>query len=443
MAFRFGALLGNESAVFPQVASSSRHLVDGNNGNAPWLMNSVASWSMLAQLNQAETQTFLNNCVTYGINCIRCNLVEAHFSNATQGTGTNAFGNTPWTGTKFASSLRTAYWNHVEWALDQCATRGIAMIAFPAYPGINGGAEGWWGEGMKSAGAANLQTYGSNVGSVLKNHPNVITAIGGDYWVGDDTSPSGATNLAIQNAMVTGLRSTDRSGRVYMGHWGPGSDSIDHAETWLSLNHEYDQFTSITARTKTAYNNSPTRPTFYGEGNYKRRQAVNPSDKDLRAQYWPALCWGSCGLENGDEAVWDFDSPNGFSSEDWADHLADAYWTHQKQVRDVMGSRAWHLTTPDYSHAVVTSGYGTEDDTDFCPVRSSSSLLLAYCPQGATLTIVQSGFSANIDIKKIDPTNGAVTVVASNVSPSGSAARAFTGTNAGGDSDWIAVVELH
>ena len=196
-----------------EISADGHYFVDTANNNAPFLMNGIALWSGIAQLNRSRWDELLDVLVAKGINSVRCSLVEAYFSDQTAGTGIDWNGQAPWTGTPFQSSLNTTYWNEVEWKLDRLAEEGMIMLAFPAYCGIGGGAEGWWLQGMKPAGAANMQAYGASVGEVLNAHSNAIIVVGGDYWVGLDSDPSEAANLATQDAMVTGLKSTDRAGR--------------------------------------------------------------------------------------------------------------------------------------------------------------------------------------------------------------------------------------
>lgn len=433
------------------VSSNGRFLVDAANDDAPFLMNGVAAWSLFAQLDPTEVTTFLDHCEDHNVNFLWISAVEAWFSSQTSYSGRNYNNASPWTGTKWQSSFNSAYWDYVESILEECASRGIVVQVFPCYYGNGGGGEGWWSESAKAAGSTNMQNYGANLGSVLNSHPNVVVAIGGDYWVGFDNSPSSSANLAIQTAIVTGLKSTDRSSRIYTAHWSGGTNSIDTigsdpGQTWTDFNCQYDIFTSMvtTAQCKAAYQNSPTRPTYFGEGYYWGNDGLGAvREYQLRIQYYRSFCWGAFGHTMGDEGVWPFDAPTGYRPDlNWVTQLGRPYWDHLAIFHSVVGSRAWNSTVPDYSHTVVTSGQGTDDTAAFCPVRSSSSLLIGYCPQGATLTINQGSFSGNINIRKIDPTNGAVTNIATNVSNSGSVARAFTGSNAAGESDWIALVEL-
>ena len=426
------------------VHSSGRYLVNGS--GQPVLLNSVAAWSLLAQLDQAGTLQFLDNCRAFGVNAIRVNLVEAYFSNAAQFSGINAFGQAPWTGGAFTSSLNQPYWDHVKWVLERAAERGIYVFALPAYLGNNGGGEGWWTARMKPAGATNMQNYGAALGAQLNAHPNVIVAIGGDYWPGFDNSPSSSANVAIQNAMVTGIMSTDRAGRIYTAHWSGGTNSSDAPESWLKLNLQYDIYNgyATAGMSLAAWNASPARPTFFGEGIYVRNTGLHPSNADVRGQYWRALMYGASGQETGDEAIWAFDARTSYQpTERWRNHLADAYWTHLSRVPQVLGSRPWFRRVPDSSHTVVTAGYGSAGTTGFCPASATpeGDLLTAYCAGTATLTVNRAKFTSAINASWIDPTSGRVTPIVTNGANSGSSAWTTPATNDAGDRDWILVVE--
>lgn len=434
---------GNATAEMLEVSEDGHYLqVAGD--DTPFLINSIAAWSLLVQLDENETTTFLDNCVQYSINSIRVNLVESLFLDAPAFTSRNVFGDEPWVGEAFESDLNPAYWDHVEWVLDQAKQRGIYVMAFPAYLGNGGGGEGWWSTKMKPAGADNLRDYGAQVGEVLARHDNVITVIGGDYWVGFDAQPSTEANIAVEDAMVEGLKSTDAPGRLYTAHWSGGTNSRDTNDAWLDFSLQYDIYNmyETAGLSLEAYQKTPAKPTFFGEGFYMRNPftATRPTEQEVRSQYWRALMSGSCGQETGDEAVWPFNAPTGYvPTEDWHDHLDDPYWTHIAQVPAILGGLPWWRRVPDTGRDFVTGGTGSGANFVPCSATPEGDLLTCYCPASASLTVSLSAFAGNVDARWVDPTNGAVTDIASDEPNSGSATWATPGNNDAGDDDWILI----
>lgn len=422
------------------ISSNDRYFVDGDEN--PVFLNGFAAWSMPAQLNQAETEEFLDHCVAHGINLLWFSTPEAYFSDQTEHTGTDTFGNSPWTGAKWTSSFRTAHWDHVSWVLEQCEERGIYVLIFPCYLGNGGGAEGWWQDSAEAAGEAGMTTYGANFGTFLNPHPNVLIAIGGDYWYGSDDTPSAAAAQAIKEALVAGIKSTDRAGRLYTTHWSSGAASIAFGEeSWLDFNSQYDVFSSYvtTEQTRDGWDETPTRPTGIAEGFYWGNG--DTAELELRLQYSYAFAWGACWVTSSDEGVWNFDAPTSYRTDlEYQTQMDRAYWDHFLVFRNILSGRNWHLAEPDHGHTFITTGYGTENTAGFIACRAYNKLLFAYAGSGGTARIDKSKFDGNIDILRIDPTSGAVTALQTNVANSGTYDADLTPSNAADDDDWWLVV---
>lgn len=407
----------------------------------PFLYIGLALWSGIAQLSRAEWTELLDECHARGINAIRCSLVEAHFSDRDQFSGENFNGDSPWVGvtpTPFVDALNAAYWNQVEWILEQMAKRGIIMLAHPCYYGNGGGAgapsdEGWWSGGAQAAGASNMGAFGAALGRILARHPNLIVCVGGDWWLGFEGEP----NFEVEDALVAGIKSTDRPGRLYTAHFDPGASSIDRALNWsLDLNHVYSlDAGACLSHTQALSGWSSGTASFFGEGHYFANTSIVLTDKKMRAQSWRAIAYGCFGAEVGDEDAWPCKAATGYNgAKTWAQVMAALrrpHMSHHSQIARILGPRAWQLTAPDSSNAFITGGKGSGDS--FVPARASSDLIVAYCPNGATLT---GGLSGTHTVKQANPETGDVSIVAGGVSGSGT----YEFSRAG-DGDCVAIWE--
>ena len=111
----------------------------------------------------------------------------------------------------------------------------------------------------------------------------------------------------------------------------------------------------------------------------------------------------------------------------------------------LFGSRAWHNLVPDYAHQVVTAGYGNINGTSYVAAARTGDggTVIAYLPGAGTITVDMSQLSGPATARWYDPVVGTFTDIAG--SPFANAgSRNFTtpGSNAGGNADWVLVLEL-
>src|SRR5262249_25443642 len=181
--------------VFPiAIAPSRNSFVDAS--GRPFLLQGDAAWSGIAELSESDAIQYLNDRQQRGFNAVLVNLVEHRFTSHNPPQA-NAAGDRPFTNNSDMSTTNDAYFQHVDWFLDQARQRGILVLLAPAYMGFKGSTDGWISE-MQSTGTTKLQTYGQYLGARYRSVPNILWVEGGDY------TPSSCA-LPLVQALVVGL----------------------------------------------------------------------------------------------------------------------------------------------------------------------------------------------------------------------------------------------
>ncbi len=166
------------------------------------------------------------------------------------------------------STPNPAYWSFVARFVDQCASNGIAVLMFPAYVGFNGEeSEGWMGE-MTANGAAKMQAYGAYLGNLFATRGNVIWMAGGDY--GTDTNQFTSAQLAVESALLSGVRSVTGASTFWSAEWTSESNAVDQANfgSSMTLNGSYSWAGATINQGRRAYADTPTEPAFLLEEPY-------------------------------------------------------------------------------------------------------------------------------------------------------------------------------
>src|SRR5262249_16197441 len=142
----------------------------------------------------------------------------------------NAAGDRPFTNNSDMSTTNDAYFQHVDWFLDQARQRGILVLLAPAYMGFKGSTDGWISE-MQSTGTTKLQTSGQYLGARYRWVPNIVWVEGGDY------TPS-SSELPLVQAIVDGLKAGGDT-HLHTAHWG-GEPSFDGPQpAWIDVDTVY------------------------------------------------------------------------------------------------------------------------------------------------------------------------------------------------------------
>jgi hypothetical protein len=390
-------------------------LVDG--GGIPWFGVGDTAWSLTVQLSPAEITTYLEDRAGRGVNLVLVNLVEHFYGDNAPNNYTNV---APFTGTAFQSSLNSSYWSVVDHAVDECRRLGITLFACPAYLGFAGTDEGWNDE-VEAASNAQMTSYGQALNARYGAEPHVMWLIGHDR-VPNATEKAREEALSAQLAGLRGLGSVPTLGS---SAWGSTTITPDFETV-------YSYESTPVDNGLTAWGASPTRPWWWFEGKYENEQSVTAAQ--LRAQTWGGFVAGACAVIFGNNPIWRFNT-------DWESALDDAGSLHHEVFAGAVASVAgWHLMAADTSGTFLTSGAQT--GASRAGARFSTSGAVVYMPSARSVTLDLteiSGYS-NARVTRVDPTNGATSVLGT-YATSGSQVVGSQGSNAGGDSDWVLHVE--
>lgn len=418
-----GSAIQSRSVDRLAVHGSGRYLVDG--AGSPWLISGDVAWSLEAQLDRAEVNTYLDDRQARGINAI---LFEFFEHQNADNPPNNAYGVGPFTTANDLATPNEAYWRHVDYIIGQAAARGMVCFITPTYLGFGGGSEGWYSV-LVSNGATKVQNFGAWIGARYKSVHNIVWVAGGDYL-----PPS----LTLVQALVDGIKGAGDS-HLWTAHWAPESLSTESSATFIDLNAAYT-YLPTHQKVATGYAVTPAKPVFLFECSYEGSWPGQTTTDDLgiRRQHWAALLAGACGSLYGNHGVWSF--PSG-----WATALASSGISSYKVLCDLLRSIAWQSLVPDSSSALVTAGRGTiTTDTYVNAAKTANgNTAVAYLPAGGSITIAFGAMTPNVvRARWMDPGSGAfTTATGSPFVGGGSSSLTSPGTNSAGDADWVLVLD--
>ncbi len=412
---------GSGPAYPLKLSAGNHYLVD--QAGTPFFIQGEAAWSLIAQLDTADVETYLSDRWAKGFNTIIVNLIEHYYAD---NAPANYYGVYPFTnklsgGYWDFSSINPDYFTNSDAAISRAGYYGIQVILAPAYLGYGGGSEGWY-QDMTHNSLVNLTNWGNYVGNRYKSYTNIIWLNGCDYE---------APNKTVVDAVASGILQQDPS-HLMTAHCKRGDSAFDYyTESWDNFNSTYTASIAY-IKTLSDYQRSPVAPTFLVEAYYE--VPGNPSYPAIQTR-WEAYGAVLSGAMGGCFGV---DKIDVFSS-GWQANLQSpgslAYTNLIKLVR----TRPWYNCVPDSGHTVVTSGYGTSGQTDYITAmrESTGKTIIAYVPQDQmTFTVAMnqiSGSTANA--WWYNPQTGAATLIGS-YGTSGS--KTFTPPD---NYDWVLVLD--
>lgn len=411
-----GAVPSNDATYPLKVSADRTHLVDQN--NRPFFIQGDAAWSLIVQLDEGETETYLASREQLGVNLIMVNLLEHMFAS---NPPRNANGDGPFTTPNDFSTPNGDYFDHAEWVVDAAAAHGIVVLLCPAYLGYDGGDEGWY-QTMVSNGSAVLGDYGRYVGERFAEHDNIIWLNGGDY-----TPPQ--SGVALVNAVAEGIKEFDDR-HIHSVHWGPEtSGSQVNVSGWLDLNSTYT-YEPTYIKSLADYERNDDRPHFYIEGCYEQGLCGDIPASELRGQAYHAILTGAVGHIFGNNDIWQF-SPN------WANALNTSATRSMRWVRQLFEGLPWTELVPDADNAILVGGLGTYGERDYAVLAATpgKDVAVAYVPTPRAITIDADALSGSLRARVFDPANGSFEVVTGSSSSNGRLEF-----DPPGNGDWVLVL---
>ena len=434
---------GAPPPVYPlKTSASGRYLVDQN--NVPFLITGDAPHSMLVNLSVADASAYLADRGAHGINTLWVEVLANGYvgnNNLNGQNGATYDGITPFTNSNDISTPNEAYFSRVDQMINIAASNGITVL-------LDAFETGGWMSFLEAQGNTKAFNWGAYLGNRYKNFPNIVWITGNDFqtW-----NTSAIDNNLIKNIMA-GIASVDPNHLQTVELNFDISGSLDDAllAPYVSLGGVYTYFPTYD-EVLVQYNkpNSPV-PVMLQEAHYENENVggccgEGGTPNILRRQgYWSLLSGALAGQMYGNHYTWTFVSG-------WQNNLDTVGVTQLGYWKTFFTSLPWYNLAPDQTHSVVTAGFGTCDGLgslggDDCVTTARTSdgkLMLAYTPVNHTLTLDMTKLSGTATARWFDPSNGTYSTVSG--SPfANSGTRPFTspGTNAGGDHDWVLVLQV-
>jgi hypothetical protein len=297
---------------------------------------------------------------------------------------------------------------------------------------------GSWLDVMKSNGIDKCRAYGQFLGKRYASFDNILWMHGNDYHL---TQLPTADDDAYTTAVTLGIRDFDNRHlhTVQLNYFVSGSLDDERWVPLIDLSASYTYFPTYEQVLKD-YNRPNFLPTFMVEANYEFEQNFTDfgSPQVLRRQeYWSNLS-GATGQLYGNKYTWPF-------IDGWKSQLDTPGAVQMAYVTALFEPRAWYDLVPDQGHTVVTSGFGTFGSADYVTAARTpdGKLVIAYVPSARTLAVDMSKLSGTVTARWYDPTAGTFKDISG--SPFANAgSHNFTTPvgNAGGDGDWVLVLDV-
>lgn len=418
-----GETAGAGSRYPLRIGEGSRSVLDST--GEPFLIVGDAAWSLIVELDRAEVDTYLANRSALGFNAVLVELIEHRFSS---NPPFNRDGDAPFLTPGDFSTPNEAYFAHADWVLQRLADEGFVVFLTPAYTGWIGGADGWWEE-MVAAGPDVLRDYGRFVGDRYGHFDNIVWVAGGD---GDPTQPE------LVAAIAEGIRERDPDA-LQTAHLAPDTPPREFwaGADWLDIDNVYT-YESVYDSSRAAYEGS-AKPFILMESSYENEHGVDT--RRLRTQVFHALLTGATGHIFGNNPIWHFGGGGLFDAPvTWTEALDGPGSTSMAAITAIMGQVAWSDLRPDLDGELLVGGVDDGHDRAVAAIAGDRSWAMVYVPTDRTVTLDLASLDGANRLVWLDPTTGAA-MWETDVDPTGPIGIESPGDNAGGDTDWVVLVE--
>lgn len=437
---------------FPLALSANgRYVVDAN--GRPWRIQADAAWFISALATPAQVDTYLATRKAQGFNAFYLMAMVHPGGYPSVPNAPNDYaGNAPFTGAVWTKP-NEAYWWYIDTIVDKAAAQGmVVMLAFE-YLGYRLTNQGWHAE-VNARSAADSTTWGAFLGNRYKTRGNIIW-----FALGDQTPDPAGPEPNVQARHLVAIAAIKAAGasQLFMAEpKGGNSNPIMDAPAFapvLDLNGFYgygpNGHGDCYPQADRAYRVTPPKPVWVQEGGYEFENNTGgftgQSYETRRTRFWSVLAGGTAGDGFGSRDAYQWISfPNG---------LFTPGATFSQVAFELFASLPWWDLLPSGTgtgfagRTLVTAGGGTKGGLDWVTsaVTSTGSHLLAYIPTtggttARTITVDMTAMKGSAQASWWDPANGARTTIGTFPN---TGSRAFTspGANAGGQNDWVLLLD--
>ena len=416
---------GNPSIQFEyplKISKNQRYFTDAR--DRPFFYQACTGWELLSKLTREETEVYLKNRSEKGFNTIQVTLLPWEVE------GANRYGE--------PAFLDKKYFEHVEWVLQKASEYGI-QLSINAF---------WLRNNWRDyTTVENARIYGSYVANRFMLHHNI------QWFIGGDINP--LDKMDAQKALAETIHSIDKKhlmsnhGGRYSDGTSTSSSALYHRESWHGYNMAYcydpthsprlDPFAPV--QFIHAYNLKPVKPIILGESFYEDNanyKFINNKDQLYAVRRNPlwGLTSGITGHAVGHHNIYSF-------KEGWRKAMDDPNSLMVKNLTQLTNEIKWWTLVPDQAQDVAINGYGNFGGEHYIALAfdPKGKLAVAYFPHQGKLTVDMSKFSGLVNGRWVDPVNGNVIPVASNLPNRGTYVFSPPGLNGGGAQDFLLVLE--
>lgn len=408
------------------VSDNDRYLTDAD--GEPFVYQGDTAWALIGRGSREDVITYLDARQKQGYNVIQ---TAAIFP--IEGTiEPNAEGEPPIEGD--VSQPNEAYFEHVEFVVDEIEQRGMHVALFPIW--MSGAVENGFID------EDNAEGYGRFIGERFSDHESIIWVMGGDSRQ-YDYEVDRALALGVTEG-VTGGQHHDEVLMTY--HPGAPRTSAEayHDEEWLDFNMLQTSHCGVDVPfVRQAYELEPPKPYLDAESIYEDHpicwevERGYSTPEQVRAGMYTSVFTGGFGFVYGNQATWQMYAPEheaiigpqGY----WYDMLDREAAGDAVHLRRLLESRPILTRIPDQSML----GEGGEANTSVLVTRDSEgSYALAYARGGGELTLDLSALSGSTaQLWWYDPRSGET------LDAGQQPAAEPTTVTPPDDSDWVLIVD--
>jgi hypothetical protein len=416
------------SVTFPlKVSGNHRYLVDSE--GKPFFLLGDTPW-FLQKLPLEDVRRVMDDRKAKGFNTLFLEILDD-----SRLPSRDAYGNVAFQPELDITRPVEAYWRYADTVMEEAERRGFFVIMSELWYGAG---KGLW---MHHVEPESARTYGGFLGRRYARFKNLM-------WMHcGDRNPD--QNLAACARVLAEAIRAEAPHHLHTAHNAHefASSAFFHTEPWLDVNMAYTYGASYLHVLPEYQRKDPVRPVILGETGYeaepnaiellpdaKRGDLWNPYR--IRRNAWWAVLSGACGYCAGTR-LWRWEK-------NWRDVLQVRSTAEAPHLLRLMETIPWWRLAPDAQNEFVTAGFGVWKQADYvtAALADDGSVAVAYLPNARRITVNLTKLSGRVAARWFDPASGqSVTVADPPFSNTGQQDFTSPGKNAGGDSDWVLVLD--
>lgn len=462
-------LLLTAHVTFSQIHVSENGRYLETKDGKPFFWLGDTDWELFHRLNREEIVEFISIRSEQGFNVLQA-VALAEFNGLRQ---PNRYGDWPLNnedptqllvtpGNDPANVYEYDYWDHVDFAINAAADKGIYIGLLPTW---GDKVAHMWGDGPIIFNEKNAEVYGKLLATRYSKHWNILWILGGDrpavYKSKDGATEKEYDDRALWRAMAMGIESVlGKEAFITYHPWGAPTSSSQyiHEEPWLDMNtfqsSHGSRETPAWDWVKRDLTLKPQKPTMDMEPCYEDHP-VNPWDGkwtrargyftayDVRARIYRGVFAGACGVTYGHHHIWQFLNTElnkpvnvGDTLIPWGKASRAEAAGEMQYLKNLMLSRPYTVRIGDQS--IIKSDPGkTYVDLVSATRDPNGSYAMIYLPQNKPVKVDLGKISgATKNIWWYDPRTGKAIP---STAVKGSGIQSFTPPKEG--KDWVLVID--